>query len=221
MSEVGERTKMVLAELPDHVTLVAVSKTKPLDLVLESYAVGQRHFGENRPQEMRAKWEEAPKDIHWHMIGHLQTNKVKMIIDFVDLIHSVDSIKLLAEIDRRASAIGRVVNVLLQVHIAQEEHKYGFGVEELKTFFEESKWQEYTSVNIQGLMGMASFTANESQLKNEFADLKTLFDSILQKDSDKKLVMNELSMGMSGDYHLAIDQGSTMVRVGSKIFGTR
>lgn len=207
--------------MPEGVTLVAVSKTRPLEQLSEAYDSGQRHFGENRPQEMKSKWQELPKDIHWHMIGHLQTNKVKYIIDFVHLIHSVDSLRLLEEIDKRALRAERRVDVLLQVHIAQEEEKFGFGAEEVRAFFTGRAYSAYPNVRIVGLMGMATNTADGEVVRAEFDALRSLFDSLKPLADGASLQMETLSMGMSGDYELAIDCGSTMVRVGSRIFGAR
>ncbi len=221
MSSIAHNLESIAQELPEGVTLVAVSKTKPSEMIQEAYDAGQRHFGENRPQEMKQKHAELPSDIHWHMIGHLQTNKVKYIIDFVDLIHAVDSIRLMEEIDSRAAKIGRVVNCLLQVHIAQEDQKFGFEKEALMDLITEGAFDQFEHVKIKGFMGMATFTEDKEQIKKEFEELKNIYDSIVELKSDKTLDMNIISMGMSGDYSLAIEQGSTMVRIGSSIFGTR
>ncbi len=221
MSSIAHNLESIAQELPEGVTLVAVSKTKPSEMIQEAYDAGQRHFGENRPQEMKQKHAELPSDIHWHMIGHLQTNKVKYIIDFVDLIHAVDSIRLMEEIDSRAAKIGRVVNCLLQVHIAQEDQKFGFEKEALMDLITEGAFDQFEHVKIKGFMGMATFTEDKEQIKKEFEELKNIYDSIVELKLDKTLDMNIISMGMSGDYSLAIEQGSTMVRIGSSIFGTR
>lgn len=198
------------------VTLVAVSKTKPPAAIEELYNFGQRDFGENYVQELVDKQAALPKDIRWHFIGHLQTNKVKYIAPFVHLIHGVDSYKLLKEIDKQGEKRGRVIEVLLQVHIAQEETKFGLDDQELATLFQQVVAEGLSYVTIRGLMGMASFTEDETQVKREFQYLKSLFDKYSQKHS-----LQILSMGMSGDYLLAVQEGSTMVRIGSLLFGAR
>ena len=203
----------IISAVPKKVTLVAVSKTKPNSLILEAYHAGQKIFGENKVQELAQKAEDLPKDIVWHMIGHLQTNKVKFIAPFVALIHGVDSIKLLKEINKRADQNNRVIDCLLQVHIATESTKFGFDITEVKEAITNAK--EFQNIKIVGLMGMATFTDNKQQVIQEFKSLKTIFDSIKNDN------ITTLSMGMSGDYQLAIEQGSTMVRVGSAIFGHR
>jgi hypothetical protein len=203
----------IKSKLPETVTLVAVSKTKPNTDILAAYTAGQRVFGENKVQELVKKQEELPKDIQWHMIGHLQRNKVKFIAPFVTLIHAVDNLKLLQEIDRRAAQNNRKIDCLLQVHIAKEDTKFGFGNQELKEVLLATS--SFKNISIIGLMGMATFTDNNNQIKEEFKNLKTVFDSIKNDN------ITTLSMGMSGDYPLAIEQGSTMVRVGSAIFGHR
>ena len=199
--------------LPEHVTLVAVSKTKPNRDILEAYHVGQRVFGENKVQELVQKHEELPKDIQWHMIGHLQTNKVKYISSFVSLIHGVDSIKLLKEINKQGNKNNRIINCLLQVHIAEESTKFGFDESEVKEILSSDLKEIYPYVNIVGLMGMATYTDDEVQIRNEFQKLKGIFSSFP--------TLKTLSMGMSGDYQMAVEEGSTMVRVGSSIFGNR
>jgi pyridoxal phosphate enzyme (YggS family) len=203
----------VLSSLTKEVTLVAVSKTKPNADLLEAYNSGQKVFGENKVQELVQKAEDLPKDIIWHMIGHLQRNKVKFIAPFVSLIHGVDSIKLLKEINKRAEQNNRVIDCLLQVHIATESTKFGFDITDVKQAIAITK--EFQNIRIVGLMGMASFTDNKQQVIQEFKSLKVIFDTVKNKD------ITTLSMGMSGDYQLAIEQGSTMVRVGSAIFGHR
>ena len=205
-------------KLPKHVSLVAVSKTKPKDAILEAYDVGQRIFGENKVQEMLAKQEAIPKDIQWHMIGHLQRNKVKYIAHFVSLIHSVDSEKLLEEINKQAAKHQRIIHVLLQVYIASETTKFGFDANELNTLVTKEILNKYQNIKIVGLMGMASFTYNKTQIRDEFLYLKNLFDS-LKAIKIKNFDLKILSMGMSGDYHIAIACGSNMVRIGSDIFG--
>ena len=204
--------------LPPEVTLVAVSKTKPIEMISEAYAAGQRDFGENRPQELRGKAEALPADIRWHMIGHLQSNKVKDIIDKVYLIHSIDSIGLLEVIDRRAAIAGVNVKVLLQVHIAQEEHKFGFKEEDILSFFRAGKEKDFPNVTFEGVMGMATFTDDEVQLRNEFSSLKKLHAKALELNGVNHQIFNTISMGMSGDYKIAIEEGSTMVRIGSLLF---
>ena len=203
----------VLKIIPKYVTLVAVSKTKQNSAILEAYQIGQRIFGENKVQELVQKAEELPKDINWHMIGHLQTNKVKFIAPFVSLIHGVDSVKLLKEINKRAKQNNRVIDCLLQVHIATESTKFGFDILEVNEAISNAK--EFQNIRIVGLMGMATFTDNKQQVIQEFNSLKVVFDNL------KNEHITILSMGMSGDYQLAIEQGSTMVRVGSAIFGHR
>jgi len=210
---IQENLNTVLKSIPKDVTLVAVSKTKKNSAILEAYQLGQRMFGENKVQELVEKAEELPKDINWQMIGHLQTNKVKFIAPFVSLIHGVDSIKLLKEINKRAEQNNRVIDCLLQVHIATESTKFGFDIPEVKQAINNAK--EFQNIRIVGLMGMATFTDNKQQVKQEFNSLKFVFETL------KNEHITTLSMGMSGDYKLAIEQGSTMVRVGSAIFGHR
>ena len=215
----------IKSQLPDHVTLVAVSKTKPIADLMEAYNAGQRIFGENKIQEMTDKWEEMPKDIQWHMIGHVQTNKVKFMAEYVSLIHGVDSLKLLQEINKQAKKHNRVIDCLLQIYIAEEESKFGLDEEELNEILKQvqNDKDNYKNIRIVGLMGMATFTDNQNQIKKEFDNLKNIFDKInadaISKDAINRVSI--LSMGMSGDYNLAIECGSTMVRIGSSIFGTR
>lgn len=199
------------------VQLVAVSKTKPSEMIAEAYEAGQRVFGENKAQEMSSKYEVLPKDIEWHMIGHLQRNKVKYIAPFVSLIHSVDSLRLLEEINKRAANCDRVIDCLLQVHIAMEETKFGFGIDELHTFLASDAFQSLTNIRIRGLMGMGTNGVSEEKNRAEFASLKVSFDEISQHMEHFDI----LSMGMSGDYKIAIEEGSNMVRIGSAIFGAR
>lgn len=201
--------------LPKNVTLVAVSKTKPVEDLMEVYRAGHQVFGENKVQEMVHKWEQMPQDINWHMIGHLQRNKVKYIAPFVALIHGVDSERLLQEIDKQAAKHQRIIPCLLQIHIAQESTKFGLSEKELDALI--AKAINYPNVQLRGLMGMASFTEDTAQIQKEFAVLKNIFDRVQSQLTG----FDVLSMGMSGDYTLAIEQGSTMIRVGSKIFGTR
>ena len=203
--------------LPSHVQLVAVSKTKPIADIEEAYAAGQRVFGENKIQEMTEKQEVLPKDIEWHMIGHIQRNKVKYMAAYVALIHGVDSLKLLKEINKQAKKHNRVIPCLLQVHIAEEDTKFGFEGNELNELISSNDLEALTNIKIVGLMGMATFTENEQQIRKEFQQLKSLFEKI--KPTFPHLL--HLSMGMSGDYKIAIEEGSTMIRVGSSIFGSR
>lgn len=199
------------------VTLVAVSKTKPHEAILEAYVAGQRVFGENKIQEMTQKWEALPKDIEWHMIGHVQRNKVKYMAEYVSLIHGVDSLKLLKEIDKQAKKHHRVIPCLLQMHIAEEETKFGLNKTELLEIINSKEFKALENIEIRGLMGMATFTTNELQLRKEFASLKSIFETM--KSQLPRISI--LSMGMSGDYLIAIAEGSTMVRIGSSIFGAR
>jgi hypothetical protein len=217
---IADNIKAIKATLPENVTLVAVSKTKPVSDLMEAYETGQRIFGENKIQEMADKWEEMPKDIQWHMIGHVQTNKVKYMAPFVALIHGVDSLKLLKEINKQATKNNRVIDCLLQMHIAEEETKFGLDQEELTAILTSVELQEMSNIKIVGLMGMATFTDNKNQIKKEFMLLKSIFDNAAEQKVPN-CEMNIISMGMSGDYPLAIECGSTMVRVGSSIFGGR
>lgn len=207
----------IQSSLPAHVTLVAVSKTKPVADLMEAYNAGQRIFGENKIQEMTEKWQQMPKDIEWHMIGHVQSNKVKYMVPYVKLIHGVDSLKLLKEINRHAVRWRKNINCLLQIHIAEEETKFGLDEKELEDLLNSEEFKSLENVKVIGLMGMATFTDNQEQIKREFDHLKSLFDKFKIHHSQFTI----LSMGMSGDYQLAIDCGSTMVRIGSSIFGGR
>ena len=212
----------IKSTLPEHVTLVAVSKTKPVSDLMEAYDAGQRIFGENKIQEMCDKWEQMPKDIQWHMIGHVQTNKVKFMAPFVSLIHGVDSLKLLEEINKQANKYNRIIDCLLQIHIAEEDTKFGLNENELHEIlqFVQNDKEGMKNIRIVGLMGMATFTDNQQQIKKEFTYLKSIFDKTNQLLTPN-FQLQTLSMGMSGDYPLAIECGSTMVRIGSSIFGTR
>lgn len=207
--------------IPANVKLVCVSKFHPESAVLEAYDAGERIFGESRVQELLDKQPNLPADIHWHFIGHLQTNKIKYIVPFVDLIHGVDSLKVLKEIDKQAENAGRVVSCLLQVHIAQEETKFGFSAGELAEMLESDEFREMKNVEISGLMGMATLTDNSSQIRQEFRKLKVLRDEIKQLYFTLNNSFTELSMGMSDDYLIAIEEGSTMIRIGTSIFGVR
>jgi pyridoxal phosphate enzyme (YggS family) len=217
---IAQNLLKIKSTLPENVTLVAVSKTKPIPDLMEAYDAGQRIFGENKIQEMAEKWEAMPKDIEWHMIGHVQTNKVKFMAPFVSLIHGVDSLKLLEEINKQAKKNNRIIDCLLQIYIAEEESKFGLDEEELNEILSSSTFQEMKNIRIVGLMGMATFTDNQNQIKKEFTHLKSIFDKLkpLQTANCK---LQTVSMGMSGDYQLAIECGSTMVRIGSSIFGGR
>lgn len=210
----------IKATLPEHVTLVAVSKTKPVSDLMQAYESGQRIFGENKIQEMVDKYEEMPKDIQWHMIGHVQSNKVKFMAPFVSLIHGVDSLKLLQEINKQALKNNRIIDCLLQIYIAEEESKFGLDENELNELLFSPEFKEMKNIRILGLMGMATFTEDKNQIKKEFTHLKSIFDSI-KKIKTENCNLNTISMGMSGDYQLAIECGSTMVRIGSSIFGGR
>ena len=212
---ISDNLKSILSKLPKSVTLVAVSKTKPNKAIMEAYDAGHRVFGENKVQDMVAKSEELPSDIQWHMIGHLQTNKVKFIAPFVSFIHGVDSLKLIKEIDKRALQNNRIIDCLLQIHIAKEETKFGLSDIEATQVLAYAK--HLPNVRITGLMGMATNTRDESTVRNEFAGLKELFLKFQSVSKDLQII----SMGMSNDYEIAIEQGSTMVRVGSAIFGQR
>jgi pyridoxal phosphate enzyme (YggS family) len=216
---IAQNLAEVMATLPEHVTLVAVSKTKSAEEILEAYHAGQRYFGENKVQEMAAKAEALPKDIKWHFIGHVQTNKIKYMAPFVHLVHGVDREKVLAEIDKEARKNNRVIDCLLQEHIAKEETKFGFDAAELKLLFEKNITKTYPNVRICGLMGMATFTENSTQIREEFRGLKQLFDEL--KFNNQHSAFSILSMGMSSDYRLAMEEGSTMVRIGTAIFGER
>ena len=207
--------------VPANVKLVCVSKFHPESAVLEAYEAGERIFGESRVQELLDKQPNLPADIHWHFIGHLQTNKIKYIVPFVDLIHGVDSLKVLKEIDKQAEKAGRVLSCLLQVHIAQEETKFGFSAGELAEMLESDEFREMKNVVISGLMGMATLTDNSSQIRQEFRKLKVLRDEIKQLYFTLNNSFTELSMGMSDDYLIAIEEGSTMIRIGTSIFGVR
>ncbi|WP_445713364.1 YggS family pyridoxal phosphate-dependent enzyme [Flavobacterium sp.] len=223
---IAQNLTEIKSQLPKQVTLVAVSKTKPVADLMEAYNAGQRIFGENKIQEMTDKWEVMPKDIEWHMIGHVQTNKVKFMAPYVSLIHGVDSLKLLEEINKQAAKNNRVIDCLLQVYIAEEESKFGLDEQELEEMLNKlldsarSDNKTLKNIRIVGLMGMATFTENKNQIEKEFKNLKTIFDKYKTLNTEH-CQLNTLSMGMSGDYQLAISCGSTMVRIGSSIFGTR
>ncbi len=206
--------------LPDNVMLVAVSKTKPVADLMQAYVAGQRIFGENKIQEMSGKYEAMPKDIEWHMIGHVQTNKVKFMAPFVALVHGVDSFKLLEEINKQAKKNNRIIDCLFQLHIAEEDTKFGLNEAELDEILQSEDFKSLQNIKIKGLMGMATFTEDKTQIRKEFKHLKSIFDRY-QNLRTENFALNTLSMGMSGDYELAIECGSTMVRIGSSIFGGR
>jgi pyridoxal phosphate enzyme (YggS family) len=207
--------------MPTGCTLVVVTKTQPIETILEAYHAGHRTFGENRAQELAQKHAALPKDIEWHMIGHLQTNKVKYIAPFVHLIHSVDSGKLLEEISKQGQKANRIIPCLLQVHIATEETKFGFSADEVINLVSSGILSKLTHIKIAGLMGMATFTENTGQVRKEFKSLKSLFDQLRLTSLPSNVEMKELSMGMSGDYAIALEEGSTIIRIGSAIFGPR
>jgi len=214
---IKERLVELKSSLPKAVTLVAVSKTKPVTDLMQAYDAGQRVFGENKVQEMAEKHQQMPKDIQWHMIGHLQRNKVKYMAEFVELIHGVDSLKLLAEINKQAKKHNRVINCLIQIKIATEETKFGLTKEDAIALLHSDQFRDLNHIHISGVMGMASFTSETSQIKTEFEHLKNTFDTLKKIQPEMEII----SMGMSGDYQLAIGCGSTMIRVGSHIFGAR
>lgn len=218
---IPEQLEKIKTELPQHVKLIAVSKTHPVSVIMEAYNAGHKIFGENRVQELISKYDEMPKDIEWHLIGHLQTNKVKYIAPFVSLIHSVDSLKLLSVIDKEAQKCNRVIDCLLQVYIASEETKFGLSADELHELLQNPEFEQLQNVRVCGLMGMATFTDNMEQVRLEFRFLKKLFNEVKQTYFQNQPWFKELSMGMSSDYRIAIEEGSTMVRIGSNIFGHR
>jgi len=218
--DIQDNLKQIKSNLPDHVTLVAVSKTKPISDLMEAYQAGQRVFGENKIQEMVEKHAQMPKDIEWHMIGHVQSNKVKYMADFVSLIHGVDNLKLLMEINKQALKNNRIIKCLFQIKIAEEDSKFGMSTDDAKEILQSKEFSELKNVCIVGVMGMATFTDDEIQIKNEFKKLKSSFDKLKHFETFN-FKPKTISMGMSGDYQLAIDCGSTMIRVGSSIFGER
>lgn len=218
---IKENLQNIKSTLPENVTLVAVSKTKPVSDLQEAYNAGQRIFGENKIQEMVDKYDTLPKDIKWHMIGHLQSNKVKYMAHFVDLIHGVDKFSTLKEINKQAKKHDRIINCLLQAKIAEEDSKFGLAFNEIESILSSKEITELENIKIVGLMGMATFTDDEKQLKKEFSSLKNFFEKQKLKTETANCTLQTLSMGMSGDYKLAIENGSTMIRVGSSIFGHR
>ena len=218
---ISENIKSIRTAIPEDVTLIAVSKTKPAEMIKEAYEAGQRDFGENRVQEMMDKAPLLPKDIRWHLIGHLQTNKVRYIAPFVHLIHSVDSMRLLEEIDKQGKKHGRRIDCLMQFHIAQEETKFGLTEEEGRSILTSPLFKEFNNIRIRGVMGMASLTEDTLQIHTEFRALKAIFEAIRSYAFENEPSFDTISMGMSGDYLIAIAEGSNMIRVGSSIFGVR
>lgn len=221
MSNIVESLSRFRESVPKNVTLVAVSKTKPNEDLEAAYNAGQRDFGENKIQEMTQKWEDLPEDIRWHMIGHTQRNKVKYMAPYVHLIHGVDSPRLLKEINKQAKKNERVIDCLLQIHIAREQSKFGFDEEELLEFLKSDAFKDLHNVRIKGLMGMATFTENEDQVRQEFKGLKNFYDTLKKDVIETPHEFDTLSMGMTGDYKIAIEEGSNMIRIGSAIFGAR
>ena len=221
MSHIQEEIQTIKAGLPESVRLVAVSKFHPNEALQEAYEGGQRIFGESKVQEMTQKYEALPKDIEWHFIGHLQTNKIKYMAPYVALIHGVDSYKLLSEINKQAAKAGRIIPCLLQIHIAQEETKFGFSTDECRTMLEEGNWRQLKNVQIAGVMGMATNTEDEAQIKREFSTLSAFFQEVKETYFREVSSFKEISMGMSDDYPIAIEEGSTLIRIGSRIFGAR
>ncbi|MBO5080287.1 MAG: YggS family pyridoxal phosphate-dependent enzyme [Bacteroidaceae bacterium] len=221
MRHIQEEIQTIKAGLPESVRLVAVSKFHPIEALQEAYEGGQRIFGESKVQEMTQKYEALPKDIEWHFIGHLQTNKIKYMAPYVALIHGVDSYKLLSEINKQAAKAGRIIPCLLQIHIAQEETKFGFSTDECRTMLEEGNWRQLKNVQIAGVMGMATNTEDEAQIKREFSTLSAFFQEVKESYFREVSSFKEISMGMSDDYPIAIEEGSTLIRIGSRIFGAR
>lgn len=219
---VGANLNSIKSSLPQGVRLVAVTKTKPAEIIMEAYNSGHRVFGENRVQELIAKKNILPADIEWHLIGHLQSNKVKYIVPFISLIESVDSYRLLKLIDKEAVKAGRIVDCLMQIHIASEDTKYGFGMPEIREMFEDSEFNTLTNIRLRGVMGMASLTSDLARVRSEFRQLRKWFEEIKENYIvGDKGEFNEISMGMSDDYRIALEEGSTIVRIGSLIFGER
>jgi len=218
---INENLATIKNSIPSHVTLVAVSKTKPNELIEEAYSSGQRIFGENKAQELKNKAEVLPKDIEWHFIGHLQRNKVKYIAPHASLVHSIDSLKLLKEVNKQALKNKRIIDCLLQFHIATEESKFGLSLEEAAELLTSNEFSSLKNIRVVGVMGMASFINSEEQVRKEFASLKHIFTQLKNSFFQQNETFKTISMGMSGDYELAIEEGSTMVRVGSAIFGIR
>ncbi|MCF8218516.1 MAG: YggS family pyridoxal phosphate-dependent enzyme [Bacteroidales bacterium] len=221
MSDIKQNIETFKNKLPENVTLVAVSKTKPLEDIREAYDSGHRVFGENKAQELKDKQPELPDDIQWHFIGHMQTNKVKYIAPFVSLIHSVDRFKVLKEINKQAQKNDRVIPCLLQFHIAEEDTKFGFDWAEVKEMLDSEAYQNLTNIRIDGVMAMATFTQDTEQIRREFRQLKSFFDRLQSDYFSESAHFKEISMGMTNDYQIAIEEGSTMLRIGSALFGAR
>ena len=221
MGQIADNIQRIKTSIPENVKLVAVSKTKPNQDIMQAYDLGHRDFGENKVQDLVAKAEALPKDILWHFIGHLQTNKTKYIAPFVSLIHAVDSWKLLKEINKQAKKNNRIISCLLQFHIADEDTKFGLHRDGVAEILQHPSYAELQNIQVIGVMGMASFTSDQEQIKTEFSNLKKIFDELQSSDFKEAESFKEISMGMSGDYLLAVEQGSTMIRVGSSIFGLR
>lgn len=221
MTHIQEQISQIKSTLPAQVRLVAVSKFHPIEALQEAYDGGQRIFGESKVQEMTQKYEALPKDIEWHFIGHLQTNKIKYMAPYVSLIHGVDSYKLLVEINKQALKAGRIISCLLQIHIAQETTKFGFSIDECRKMLEEGDWKKLENIQIAGVMGMATNTDDEAEIKREFASLSAFFLEAQNTFFKDSLYFKEISMGMSDDYPIAIEEGSTLIRIGSRIFGER
>ena len=219
--DIVKNIESITASIPEHVKLIAVSKTKPEEMIMQAYKAGYRIFGENKVQELVRKHEALPKDIEWHLIGHLQTNKVKYVVPFVSLIHAVDSFKLLKTINKEAERIGKIVDCLFQLKIAKEESKFGMTLEQAKTILESSEYKLFRNIRLTGLMGMATFTEDQNIIRSEFQFLHSAFNELKNAYFNGVNYFKELSMGMSDDYGIAIEAGSTMIRVGSKIFGAR
>jgi PLP dependent protein len=218
---IAENIRLLRSQLPEGVRLVAVSKTQSPETILEAYNAGQRVFGENKVQELLSKCQNMPSDIEWHLIGHLQTNKVKSLLPFVSMIESVDSLRLLSEINRQAERIGKIIPCLLQFHIATEESKFGLDINEAISLLTSEEYHELTHIRIDGVMGMASFSDDQSLVRQEFLNLKSIFHTLKERFFENNLHFSEISMGMSGDYQIAIEAGSTNVRIGSLLFGAR
>lgn len=221
MKHIKENFTALKREVPEDVTIVAVSKTKPREEIMEVYDTGHRIYGESKAQELTAKYKEMPQDIQWHMIGHLQTNKVKYIAPFVQLIHSADSTKVIKTINKEAHKSNRVINCLIQIHIADEESKYGFNERTAEEMINSEAFKQWKNIHISGVMGMATFTNDTTKIEKEFKRLRKFFEYLKSGYFKNKDSFKEISMGMSNDYRIAIDQGSTMIRVGSNIFGKR
>jgi pyridoxal phosphate enzyme (YggS family) len=217
----SENLFRILEAIPDHVKVIAVSKTQSADTIREVYEAGYRIFGENKAQELTAKQPALPEDVEWHFIGHLQTNKVKFIVPFVHMIQSIDRLKVLAEVNKQAEKVNRVIDCLLQFHIAEEETKFGLDLNEAMHILHSDEYKEFENVRICGVMGMSTFTEDESVVRNEFRYLRQIFDKLKKNVFIEDEFFKEISMGMSGDYAVAIEEGSTMIRIGSAIFGER